>query len=220
MKNIGEIHCHKDNKTNGGKQIEFSAKSKDFENWECENKIWQCLTDLETKKQVPAIYLSLEGQAKQCCADIKVETLHSDSGIDELIKKLKTLYDKYAEKAAFIAYEEFETFQRPPSMSILDYINEFERRNNKIKSKKIELPDAVLVYRLLKSANVSEEKQTLARATISKLTFEDMKQQLEAIFDQQAGSLNQQEYRDVPVKVEPMYHSQDVHNYSEEKGFV
>ena len=189
----------------------------DFENWEREIKIWQCVTDLEKKKQAPAIYLSLEGQARQCCADIKVETLHSDSGVDELIKKLKTLYDKGAEQAAFIAYEEFETFQRPPSMSILDYINEFERSNNKIKSKKIELPDAVLAYRLLKSANVSEQKQTLARATISKLTFEDMKKQLKAIFDQQAGSSNQQEYQDVPVKVEPTYHSQDVQNDNEEK---
>ena len=103
----------------------------DFENWEREIKIWQCVTDLEKKKQAPATYLSLEGQARQCYADIKVETLHSDSGVDELIKKLKTLYDKDVEQAAFIAYEEFETFQRPPSMSILDYINEFERRNNR-----------------------------------------------------------------------------------------
>ena len=84
----------------------------DFENWERKIKI------------------------TQCCADIKVETLHSDSGADELIKKLKTIYDKDAEQAAFIAYEELETFQRPPSISILDYINELERRNNKIKSKK------------------------------------------------------------------------------------
>ena len=90
------------------------------------------MTDLEKKKQAPAIYLSLEGQARQCCADIKVETLHSDSGVDDLIEKLKTLYDKDAKQAAFIAYEEFETFQRRPSMSILDYINEFERRNSKI----------------------------------------------------------------------------------------
>ena len=36
--NIGEIHYHKENKTNGGKQIEFSAESNQFEkknqNWE------------------------------------------------------------------------------------------------------------------------------------------------------------------------------------------
>ena len=29
--NIGEIHYHRENKTNGGKQIEFSAGSNHFE---------------------------------------------------------------------------------------------------------------------------------------------------------------------------------------------
>ena len=29
--NIGEIHYHKENKTNGAKQIEFSAESNQFE---------------------------------------------------------------------------------------------------------------------------------------------------------------------------------------------
>ena len=31
LANIGEIHYHKENKTNGGKQIEFSAESNQFE---------------------------------------------------------------------------------------------------------------------------------------------------------------------------------------------
>ena len=31
LANIGEIHYHKENKTNGAKQIEFSAKSNQFE---------------------------------------------------------------------------------------------------------------------------------------------------------------------------------------------
>ena len=31
IKNIGEIHYHKENKTNWGKQIEFSAESNQFE---------------------------------------------------------------------------------------------------------------------------------------------------------------------------------------------
>ena len=82
------------------------------------------------------------------------------------------------------------------------------------------MPDAILAQMLLKPANVSEQKQTLARATISKLTFEDMKKQLQAMFDHQTGSSNQQDYRDVPVKVEPTYHIQDLQNDSEKKGFV
>ena len=35
--NIGEIHYHKQNKTNGGKQIEFSAESNQFEKKENSN---------------------------------------------------------------------------------------------------------------------------------------------------------------------------------------
>ena len=31
LRNIGEIHYHEENKTNGGKQIEFSAESNQFE---------------------------------------------------------------------------------------------------------------------------------------------------------------------------------------------
>ena len=36
--NIGEIHYHKENKTNGGKQIEFSAESNHFEK---RNQKWE-----------------------------------------------------------------------------------------------------------------------------------------------------------------------------------
>ena len=37
MANIGEIHYNKENKTNGGKQIEFSAESNQFE----KNQKWE-----------------------------------------------------------------------------------------------------------------------------------------------------------------------------------
>ena len=46
------------------------------------------------------------------------------------------------------------------------------------------LPDGVLAYRLLKSTNLTVEKQQLARATLSELTYDNMKKQLKAIFDQ------------------------------------
>ena len=36
--NIGEIHYHRENKTNGGKQIEFSAERNHFEK---KNQKWE-----------------------------------------------------------------------------------------------------------------------------------------------------------------------------------
>ena len=79
-----------------------------------------------------------------------------------------------------------------------DYLNEFERRYNKIKSLNMELPTGVLAYRLLKSANISADRQQLARATLSDLTYDKMKKQLKAIFDNSNGSL----FDENPVKVE------------------
>ena len=69
-------------------------------------------------------------------------------------------------------------------MNINDYIIEFAKRNSKLKEHSIELPDAVLAYRLLNSANIGTEKEQLARATISKLTYVNMKDQLRKIFDE------------------------------------
>ena len=39
----------------------------------------------------------------------------------------------------------------------------------------MELPTGVLAYRLLKSVDISDDKQQLARATMLNFTYDDMK---------------------------------------------
>ena len=53
---------------------------------------------------------------------------------------------------------------------------------HKLKQHKMELPDGVLSYRLLKSAHLSEQHEQLARATLTELTYDNMKGQLKKIF--------------------------------------
>ena len=43
-------------------------------------------------------------------------------------------------------------------MNIVDYINEFERLYNEIERYEMTLPTAVLAYRVLESASISNEK--------------------------------------------------------------
>ena len=50
------------------------------------------------------------------------------------------------------------------------------------------LPSGVLAYRVLKGANLTPEKQQLARATITELTYENMKKQLKAIHDSSSSN--------------------------------
>ena len=47
-----------------------------------------------------------------------------------------------------------------------EFLNNIERLYNKLKACQMELPDGVLAYRVLKSANLSEESEKLAQATI------------------------------------------------------
>ena len=43
--------------------------------------IWKMFTDLEKKKQGPAVYLTLSGRARECVRDLKPEKISADDGI-------------------------------------------------------------------------------------------------------------------------------------------
>ena len=74
-------------------------------------EICQCVTDLEVKKQGLAIYVALEGPARQACSNIDVKESHSENGVKIIIEKLKSLYAKDVNQAAFMAYEILKIFQ-------------------------------------------------------------------------------------------------------------
>ena len=73
----------------------------------------------------------------------------------------------------------------------------------------MELPD-----RLLKSANIYKEKQQLARATLTELTFANMRKQLKAIHDSASDHYNNIQ-AELPIKVEPVYEVTDFKHESE-----
>ena len=82
----------------------------DYDEWAREIDIWRIVTDVSEEKQGAAIYLSLEGKARQCCKSIEVAKLKGKDGVKILLDKLKDLYAKDSEQLAFQAYEEFESF--------------------------------------------------------------------------------------------------------------
>ena len=57
-----------------------------------------------------------------------------------------------------------------------------KKLNLKLKKHKIDLPSAVLTYRILNNANVGQEREQVARATLA--TYSNMKDQIRKIFDE------------------------------------
>ena len=103
-----------------------------YELWKKEIKLWKTFTDLDAKKQGPAICLSLTGKACEAALELSVENLNSDTGVVQLLAKLDELYLKDTDQLAYAAYDNFENFKRPPDMSIKDYLITFERLHHKI----------------------------------------------------------------------------------------
>ena len=77
-------------------------------------------------------------------------------------------------------------------MNMKEFLNNFGHLYNTLKVYQLKLPDGVLAYRVLKSANLSEENEKLAGATITTLTYKSMTEQLKKIFDDMSKSLSQQ----------------------------
>ena len=51
--------------------------------------------------------------------------------------------------------------KRPANTNIVDFVNKLESLYNNIKKYDMELPTGVLAYRLLKSVQISQDKQQL-----------------------------------------------------------
>ncbi len=184
------------------------GKSEDFEEWKRDIEIWKAITSVEKKKQGPILYRSLEGQAKKACSGLKVEDICGDNGYQLIMDKLEKVFAKDNEQKAFEDCRKFEIFKRPTEMSIVEYITEFERLYDKIQVHDMKYADGVLAYKLLINANISEEKQSMCRATMGKLTFENIKRQLKVIHDATGTDTHTSAHNNVVVKEEPVFEAE------------
>ena len=166
---------------------------KSYVSFKKELLLWQDVTSLEEGKRAAAIVLSLPDRAKQVALQISRTELKNGverqvngeakkiTGVERLTEELDKIYMEDVEKERYQAYADFRNFSRGSSMSIHEYLLEFDKRVKMLKEYKIELPESVLAYELLNSANLSSEKIALARATVDKLDYDSMCDQIKKI---------------------------------------
>ena len=58
-----------------------------YASWKKEMYLWQLATNIPPARKATAIFLSLKGQACAAILEMDIALLHSDDGIDKLIKK-------------------------------------------------------------------------------------------------------------------------------------
>ena len=160
----------------------FDENSCTWREYKKEVLVWQSFTNLPAARQGPALWMTLKGKAKEAVKDMELESIKSDTGIDEMIQKLDEVFRTDDNQAAYLAYRDFETYVRPTEMSMQDFIVKFESLNNEIKKYNMLLPEGVLAYRFLHTANLRDDEVKLCRATISEFKYKDMKAKILSLF--------------------------------------
>ena len=159
----------------------------EFLQWKREVEMWKLATTVPAAKQAPRVILSIiDKKARDFSTRLdktKLVAAAGDSdGLSYLLAELAKYFSKDRVQTVFIAIENLETFNRPKEMSILDFVKEFGRRvdavTELISDEAAETQpyhDGVLAYKVLKQANLSDDQQILAVATVKdNLTYESM----------------------------------------------
>ena len=131
----------------------------------------EMLHQFTCKQASSALVLSLEDKVPDTVLEIDDEDIAKENGVNAIIERLNRLFNKDSTITKYQALEAFETFRRPASMSIQEFLNEFDKRLYKTKSYGTVQSDDILAYCLLKLANLSNNHEELIKATIPELNM-------------------------------------------------
>ena len=142
------------------------------------------MTALPKSEQGGAVLASLEGiegEAEDAVLELTVDELTGNDSIDLIVTKLNTLYKKNETLEKFEIIDQFQTYNRPHHVTVNDFMTEFDKRLTKTKKIGTAHSDDFLAYRLIKSANLSEQDEKMVKATCE-LRYDDVRSKLKSIF--------------------------------------
>ena len=188
--------------------------------------LWDSITGLDKEKRAGAIVLKLPAKAKSVAIDMPRSELSNGltrgegenadtlSGIQRLLEVLDSVYLEDIHKEKFKAYKDIRYFKREKSQSITDFLLEYDRKLRQLNEYGIKLPEEVLAFEVLESANLSPDQESLANATVPQLTYSSMKDQIRKIVvnPEQTSGNNM-----VNVKEESYFIDEGVEDFIEER---
>ena len=165
--------------------------------WKRKVEAWQILT--EQSKENQAIQLALkikcETIAQTVFSKLTTAQMNTEDGVKILINQLDKICLANSVEGVFTAIEKLEQFHRPPGMTIVSYLEEFERLKGMIDEHmplnedgtgKRDCVDSILAFRLMKQANLVESEELMVRAHVKDLTVNEMCEVLKRIYGERA----------------------------------
>ena len=155
----------------GGDLPPVLKEGAEYKTWKRELQLWVIGTSIKPEKQAAVAALRIEDRkARDFATRLSLEELGKVTGLNFLLGQLDAFFKEDTSQCLFMAIEKLETFFRTPVMGMHEYITEFGNRvatiSELLGGGKKPYGDGVLAYRLLKQANLSQDQETLVRASM------------------------------------------------------
>ena len=166
-------------------KVPAMRENQPYLDWKKELQVWEVTnTTLEVEKRIQAgvLFESLDGIARQTVlSELTVNEITAEDGVRNIISTLDHFFSGNETKNAYNAIDDLLNYRCDKNSTMESFIVEFQLRVNKVKASGTLLSDGVLGYILLKSANLTDDKHDMVKATCNDLTYNNVKIQLEKI---------------------------------------
>ena len=168
-----------------GIPVPTMSKLQPYEDWKKELRVWEVTNttlNIDKKVQAGTLFHSLQGLCKETViSELSVEEITAEDGVNKIISTLDEFFLGNEEKNSYIAIDDLLNLKCGKDETLESFIVQFNLKINKVKASGTVLPEGMLGYALLKSANLSSEKHAMVRATCDNLSFKNVKTQLEKV---------------------------------------
>ena len=170
---------------NKASKVPTMSKDRPYEDWKKELQVWEVannILSIDKKVRAAILFQSLEGLSRQTVlSELSVEEITAEDGVNNIISTLDEFFLGNQVQDSYNAIDELLSYRCNKEDTLENFIIQFNLRVNKVKASGTVLPEGVLGYALLNSANLPSEKHDMVRATCSDLGFKNVKIQLEKI---------------------------------------
>ena len=153
--------------------------------WKNKLEMWQLNTSVPKNQQAIIVHLAAlknNAKAEKAVDQITAAELNTDTGMNTLLSTLDEVFLSETIDEAYNIYSCFINFNRHDDTDMNDYIIEYEHLYKRMEDFEMKLPDAVLAFKLLDGANITEDDHKLALALGKEMKF-NIKPALKRLFN-------------------------------------
>ena len=135
------------------------SKNVNYKVWKNKLDMWKIVCVIPRKEQGIIVLLQSIGNNKKAKKAVSTLTVQNkETGLNVLIEKLDNAFKNEIVEDTYSIYLKFTDLKKQPSMSMNDYIIEFENLNHEMNIHNMALPDTVLAFKMLEGAMLNDNQ--------------------------------------------------------------